>query len=244
MLAAIPSLRAFAISLTYNVDAADDLVQEAILRAWANIDRFQPGTNLNAWLFTILRNAFYSQYRKAHREVEDPSGAYADRLVTVPEQGARCDFEDLRTALAKALGRSSGSSDPDWGGGPVVCGGGSGLWRGCGHDQEPGASGTGAVRSATCHPRCRRPWPGSDDASGPPECLLDPQHGSVWGVERVHRPGAIGRILENSHEGVGERCPTFLLPMAGRLQAPLNHFAGLFCGPDLSCIRIDYSGEV
>ena len=61
MLAAIPSLRAFAISLTYNVDTADDLVQEAILRAWTNIERFEPGTSMNAWLFTILRNAFYSQ---------------------------------------------------------------------------------------------------------------------------------------------------------------------------------------
>ena len=101
MLAAIPSLRAFAISLTYNVDAADDLVQEAILRGWANIEKFEAGTNMTAWLFTILRNSFYSQYRKARREVEDPSGFFADRLVTIPEQGARCDFEDLRTALAK-----------------------------------------------------------------------------------------------------------------------------------------------
>src|SRR5215207_5717947 len=101
MLAAIPSLRAFAISLTYNVDAADDLVQETIVRGWANIEKFEAGTNMTAWLFTILRNGFYSQYRKARREVEDPSGFYADRLVTIPEQGARCDFEDLRTALAK-----------------------------------------------------------------------------------------------------------------------------------------------
>ena len=101
MLAAIPSLRAFAISLTYNVDAADDLVQDAILRAWTNIEKFEAGTNMTGWLFTILRNAFYSQHRKARREVEDPFGFYADRLVTIPEQGSRCDFEDLRTALAK-----------------------------------------------------------------------------------------------------------------------------------------------
>jgi RNA polymerase sigma-70 factor, ECF subfamily len=101
MLAAIPSLRAFAISLTYNVDAADDLVQDAILRAWANIDRFELGTNINAWLFTILRNAFYSQYRKARRLVEDPDGSYAARLGAPPEQNARCDFEDMRTALAR-----------------------------------------------------------------------------------------------------------------------------------------------
>ena len=68
MLAAIPSLRAFAISLTYNVDAADDLVQEAILRAWANIEKFEAGTNMTAWLFTILRNQFHTGFRRRRRE--------------------------------------------------------------------------------------------------------------------------------------------------------------------------------
>jgi RNA polymerase sigma-70 factor (ECF subfamily) len=101
MLAAVPSLRAFALSLTYNVDAADDLVQEAILRAWRNIDKFQPGTSMHAWLFTILRNSFYTQYRKAKREVSDPEGAYAALLGTAPEQNTKCDFQDMRTALAK-----------------------------------------------------------------------------------------------------------------------------------------------
>ena len=58
MLAALPNLRAFAMSLTHNVTSADDLVQDAILRAWKNLDRFEAGTNLQAWLFTILRNGF------------------------------------------------------------------------------------------------------------------------------------------------------------------------------------------
>lgn len=101
MLAALPSLRAFAISLTNDVDRADDLVQDTLMRAWAHIDRFQPGTNLNAWLFTILRNLFYSEHRKRRREVEDPDGNLAGRLSTMPEQNARLDFEDFRTALAK-----------------------------------------------------------------------------------------------------------------------------------------------
>ena len=72
VLAAVPSLRAFAISLCGNVDRADDLVQETLLRALANIDSFQPGTNMSAWLFTILRNHFRSEYRKRRREVEGP----------------------------------------------------------------------------------------------------------------------------------------------------------------------------
>src|SRR5215831_13133456 len=71
MLAAVPSLRAFAISLCGNVDRADDLVQEALLRALANLSSFEPGTNMSAWLFTILRNLFRSEYRKRRREVED-----------------------------------------------------------------------------------------------------------------------------------------------------------------------------
>jgi RNA polymerase sigma-70 factor, ECF subfamily len=101
LLAAVPSLRAFAISLCGHVDRADDLVQDTLLRALSNIDRFQPGTNLNAWLFTILRNLFHSEYRKRKREVEDPDGSYAGRLKVQPEQGSRLDFEDFRSALAK-----------------------------------------------------------------------------------------------------------------------------------------------
>jgi RNA polymerase sigma-70 factor (ECF subfamily) len=100
ILAAIPSLRAFATSFTGNRDRADDLVQDTILRAWANIDRFERGTNLNAWLFTILRNQFHSEYRTRKREVEDADGSYAARLKTHPNQQSRLDCEDFRTALA------------------------------------------------------------------------------------------------------------------------------------------------
>jgi RNA polymerase sigma-70 factor (ECF subfamily) len=101
MLAAVPSLRAFAISLSGNVDRADDLVQETLLRAMANIDSFQPGTNMSAWLFTILRNLFRSEYRKRRREVEDADGSYADTLKSQPEQHGRVEFEEFRAALAK-----------------------------------------------------------------------------------------------------------------------------------------------
>jgi RNA polymerase sigma-70 factor (ECF subfamily) len=101
MLAAVPSLRAFAISLSGNVDRADDLVQETLLRAMANIDSFQPGTNMSAWLFTILRNLFRSEYRKRRREVEDTDGSYAESLKSHPEQHSRVEFEEFRAALAR-----------------------------------------------------------------------------------------------------------------------------------------------
>jgi RNA polymerase sigma-70 factor, ECF subfamily len=101
MLAAVPSLRAFAISLTNNRDRADDLVQNTLMRAWANFERFEPGTNLEAWLFTILRNRFHSEYRSRKREVEDADGSYAARLTTHPDQQSHLDYEDFRTALAK-----------------------------------------------------------------------------------------------------------------------------------------------
>jgi len=101
VLAAVPSLRAFAISLSGNVDRADDLVQETLLRALVNIDSFEPGTNLSAWLFTILRNLFRSEYRKRRREVEDGDGTYAESLKSQPEQEARVEFREFRTALAK-----------------------------------------------------------------------------------------------------------------------------------------------
>ena len=101
MLGAVPSLRAFAISLSGNVDRADDLVQETLMRAIANIESFQPGTNMSAWLFTILRNLFRSEYRKRRREVEDADGSYADTLKSQPEQSSRLEFNEFRVALDK-----------------------------------------------------------------------------------------------------------------------------------------------
>jgi RNA polymerase sigma-70 factor, ECF subfamily len=101
LLAAVPSLRAFAISLCGNVDQADDLLQETLYRALANINSFQPGTNMSAWLFTILRNLFRSDYRKRRREVEDADGSYAESLKSYPEQEGKVEFEELREALKK-----------------------------------------------------------------------------------------------------------------------------------------------
>src|ERR1700674_1738236 len=101
MLGAVPRLRAFAISLCGNVDKADDLVQETLLRALSHIDQFEPGTNMPAWLFTILRNLFRSDYRKRRREVEDDDGSYAETLKSQPEQPGRLELEELPGGLAK-----------------------------------------------------------------------------------------------------------------------------------------------
>src|ERR1700726_2981055 len=99
ILASVPSLRAFAISLSGNVDRADDLVQETLLRALANIDSFQRGTNMSAWLFTILRNLFRSEYRKRRREVEDADGSYAEALTSLPDQASHLEMDEFRKAL-------------------------------------------------------------------------------------------------------------------------------------------------
>src|SRR6476646_11340833 len=101
MLHAIPDLRAFAISLTGKVDRADDLVQETLLKAWANRESFEPGTKLKAWLFTILRNEFYTVFRKRKREVEDADGVIAANVGVHPEQDGHMDMTDMRHALGK-----------------------------------------------------------------------------------------------------------------------------------------------
>jgi RNA polymerase sigma-70 factor, ECF subfamily len=101
MLDAIPHLRAFAISLSGNITYADDLVQTALMRGLENLDKFQPGTSMRAWLFTILRNHFYTEARQRRREVADPDGVMVGNLATMPEQGARLDFNDMQSALAR-----------------------------------------------------------------------------------------------------------------------------------------------
>jgi RNA polymerase sigma-70 factor (ECF subfamily) len=101
LVALMPNLRAFARSLCSNAAMADDLVQESLLKALANIDRFEPGSNLRAWMFTILRNTYYSDLRKRRREVEDADGVHAARLAERPAQPGAADLEDFKAAFAQ-----------------------------------------------------------------------------------------------------------------------------------------------
>ncbi len=86
LMAVLPALRTFAFSLVGDMSRTDDLVQETLMKAWMNQHRFQPGSNLVAWLFTIMRNQFYTEIRKRKREVEDADGIQAGKLTAVPEQ--------------------------------------------------------------------------------------------------------------------------------------------------------------
>ena len=86
LMAVLPALRTFAFSLVGDMSRTDDLVQETLMKAWMNQHRFQPGSNLVAWLFTIMRNQFYTEIRKRKREVEDADGVQAGKLTAVPDQ--------------------------------------------------------------------------------------------------------------------------------------------------------------
>lgn len=99
LIEALPALRAFARSLCGDRVRADDLVQETVVKALANQDKFRQGTNFNAWLVTILRNHFYSERRKRRREVEDIDGEYVGQLSDVPGQEDRVAMNEFVRAL-------------------------------------------------------------------------------------------------------------------------------------------------
>lgn len=92
-------LRGFARSLSGNHDRADDLVQETLAKAIANRDKYRMGTNLHAWLVTILRNQYYSEGRRRWREVSDAEGTHAARLVDPPRQAAHMELREFMAAL-------------------------------------------------------------------------------------------------------------------------------------------------
>lgn len=94
-----PSLRRRAMKLTSNAHRAEDLVQATLLKAWANRDRYAQETNLRAWLFTILRNTFYSSLRKTRREVQDTDGVHAATLSERPAHDSRLAFKDFQRAF-------------------------------------------------------------------------------------------------------------------------------------------------
>lgn len=101
LIKAMPNLRAFAISLCGNADRADDLVQQTLVKAWTKLHTFEEGTNLRGWLFTILRNTYFSEFRKAKREVSDADGEYSSRLSVQPSQQSHVDVQDLSAALSQ-----------------------------------------------------------------------------------------------------------------------------------------------
>jgi RNA polymerase sigma-70 factor (ECF subfamily) len=101
MVDSIPKLRAFALSLCGNADRADDLVQECLAKALQNLGSFISGTNLSAWLFTILRNTYYSEFRRHRREVPDSDGVHVATLVSHPSQEDHMNFLDFNKALQR-----------------------------------------------------------------------------------------------------------------------------------------------
>lgn len=95
----IPNLNAFARSLCNDIHEADDLAQATLMKAWHAQDRYEPGTNLKAWMFTILRNHFYSERRKAWRKNE-VNCDYLDTIMPVDAgQDSMMELADLKHAL-------------------------------------------------------------------------------------------------------------------------------------------------
>jgi len=99
LIALIPNVRAFAISLCGDRERAYDLVQETLLKAWSHLESFQAGTNLRAWLFTILRNHYFSECRQRHHWGEDPDGQKLNALSVPAGQDSYLDLQDFRRAL-------------------------------------------------------------------------------------------------------------------------------------------------
>ncbi len=100
----IPNLRAFALSLTQSAQHSDDLVQDTLVKALSNLDKFQMGTNLRAWLFTILRNSFYNdiRYKKYHQTA--PLDDVDPRAIEMRATQERyMEFQDVLKGLQRLV---------------------------------------------------------------------------------------------------------------------------------------------
>lgn len=101
VMAVIPALRAYARALCRNSQDADDLVQETLLKALSKIDSFQAGSNMRAWLFTIMRNSFLTEIKKRARERPGAEDCIANHVLTFPDH----DWVILRKKMLSAVGR-------------------------------------------------------------------------------------------------------------------------------------------
>lgn len=99
MVALIPHLRAFARTLTGDPTAADDLAQDAMMKAWDARASFEMGTNMKAWTFMILRNQFYSEKRRSWRQSQLDQEAAERTLVAIDDPAAPVALDELRLGL-------------------------------------------------------------------------------------------------------------------------------------------------
>ena len=101
LLAVIPALRGFSRGLCGNRELADDMAQDAMMRAWAAQASFTPGTNFRAWIFMILRNQFYTTIRRNARMVSwDPEVAERVLIAQAAQQDG-LNLQDVEAALQK-----------------------------------------------------------------------------------------------------------------------------------------------
>ena len=100
LVALIPHLRAFARTLAGDPTAADDLAQDAMMKAWDARASYQMGTNMKAWTFMILRNQFYSEKRRSWRMSQLDQEAAERTLIAVDDPEAPVAVDELRLALA------------------------------------------------------------------------------------------------------------------------------------------------
>jgi RNA polymerase sigma-70 factor (ECF subfamily) len=96
----LPFLRAFSRTLCGHPELADDLAQEALVKAWQARSHFRPGTNLKAWLFTILRNLYYSDRRRSWRQAPWDESAASLVPTAQGEQSWAADLNDTARAMS------------------------------------------------------------------------------------------------------------------------------------------------
>ena len=141
-------LRGFARSLSGNHDRADDLVQETLAKAIANRDKYRMGTNLHAWLVTILRNQYYSEGRRRWREVSDAEGTHAARLVEQPGHTAHLELREFMAALQVLPDRPARGAGAGGRQRAFLRGGGGGARHPRRHGEEPRLPGALPARGA------------------------------------------------------------------------------------------------
>src|ERR1700755_2492037 len=97
----IPPLRAFARTLCGDAAAADDLAQDAVMKAWDARSSFQMGTNMKAWTFMILRNQFYSEKRRSWRSTQLDQEAAERTLIAIDDPESPVHLDEMRLAIKK-----------------------------------------------------------------------------------------------------------------------------------------------